>query len=194
MTITKETKIGWVGTGIMGQSMAMKIREAGYPLTVYNRTKSKAENLLKNGAVWADSPQEVAEKAEIVFFMVGYPSDVRETVLGKSGIFSASPSSCRIIVDMTTSSPSLAVEIEKESKQRNIISLDAPVSGGDIGARNGTLSIMAGGDKTAYDELLPLWNLMGKTLVYHGKAGSGQHAKMVNQTLIAGTIDRKSVV
>ncbi|MCL2744590.1 MAG: NAD(P)-dependent oxidoreductase [Planctomycetaceae bacterium] len=186
--ITKDTQIGWIGTGIMGLSMAMKIREAGYRLTVFNRTKQKAEALLANGAAWADSPREVAEKAEIVFLMVGYPGDVRETILGNNGLLSASPLCCRIIADMTTSSPSLAVDIEKECKKYNVVSLDAPVSGGDIGARNGTLSIMVGGDKSAFDELLPLWNLMGKTLVYHGQAGGGQHTKMVNQTLIAGTM------
>lgn len=187
LKINKDTKIGWIGTGIMGRSMAMKIHEAGYRLSVFNRTKSKAKNLIDAGAVWKDSPRKVAEASDIVFLIVGFPKDVRETVLGEVSILSGLKNG-GIVVDMTTSSPALAREIEMECRKKSIVSLDAPVSGGDVGARNGTLSIMIGGDEKTATDLMPLWNLMGQTVVYQGSSGSGQHAKMVNQTLIAGNM------
>jgi 3-hydroxyisobutyrate dehydrogenase len=171
----------------MGRSMALRILGAGYALNVFNRTKNKAADLLESGAVWYDSPKEIAQHSSIVFLMVGFPYDVRETVLGNNGVLEGMKPG-GIIVDMTTSSPSLAKEIETESRKKNIVSLDAPVSGGDLGARNGTLSIMIGGDESTAQSLEPFWNLMGKTIVYHGASGNGQHAKMVNQTLIAGNM------
>ena len=185
--LTIATPLGWIGTGIMGRSMARHLMNAGYPMSVYNRTKSKAAELLDVGAAWCDSPKEVARRSKIVFLMVGYPADVFETVLGSSGIL-AGLEPGGVVVDMTTSSPSLAREIETECRKKNIVALDAPVSGGDTGARNATLSIMIGGDRDMAEKLVPLWNLLGKTIVYQGPSGSGQHTKMVNQILIAGNM------
>ncbi len=185
MQITEQTRIGWIGAGIMGRSMAMHLRKAGYPLAVYNRTKSKADDLIAAGAVWKDTPVEVARCSDVVFLIVGFPQDVRQTILGKNGVLEGlAPGG--VVVDMTTSSPSLAREIEVYCRAKNVVALDAPVSGGDSGARNATLSIMIGGDEDTARALAPLWNLLGKTAVYQGPAGSGQHAKMVNQILIAG--------
>ncbi len=180
-------RLGWIGLGIMGRSMALHLLDAGYPLTVYSRTREKATPLLDKGAVWAESPKAVAESSEIVFSMVGYPTDVREVILGDDGVL-AGLRSGGIVVDMTTSSPTLAADIAEAARQRGVVALDAPVSGGDVGARNATLSIMIGGDEATAKRLEPLWNLLGKTIVYHGPSGSGQHAKMVNQTLIAGNM------
>lgn len=171
----------------MGLSMAKHLALSGYPLAVYNRTKNKAEELLQRGAAWCDSPREVARRCNIVFTMVGYPCDVEEVILGKDGVLQGiEPEG--IIVDMTTSSPELARKIAQEAAKKQVQSLDAPVSGGDSGARNATLSIMMGGDEQTAKALEPFWNILGKTVVYHGPAGSGQHAKMVNQTLIAGNM------
>ncbi|MDR0704404.1 MAG: NAD(P)-dependent oxidoreductase [Planctomycetaceae bacterium] len=181
------TTLGWIGAGIMGRNMARRLLNAGYPLNVYNRTKNKATELLNAGAVWYSSPKMVAQHSDIVFLMVGFPQDVRETILGRDGVLEGiKPHG--IIVDMTTSSPALAKEIETECRKKNVISLDAPVSGGDSGAKNATLSIMIGGHRQTAESLAPFWNLMGKTVVYHGASGNGQHAKMVNQTLIAGNM------
>ena len=187
--------IGWIGTGIMGCSMAMHILKGGYALNVFNRSESKAANLVQSGAIWRSSPREVAEHSDIVFLMLGYPHEVRETVNDiidgfKSGGHKPPGCSARpgVIADMTTSSPALAIEIEAMGQAHNITVLDAPVSGGDVGAKNATLSIMIGGDEKVANDLMPIWNLLGKTIVYHGTAGSGQHAKMVNQTLIAGNM------
>ncbi len=185
--LNSATPLGWIGTGIMGGSMASHLVQAGYPVSVFNRTRSKADDLISAGAAWCDSPKEVAARSKIVFLMVGYPADVRETILGAGGVLEGIlPGS--IVVDMTTSSPSLAREIEAECRKKNVTALDAPVSGGDVGARSATLSIMVGGDRKAFERLELLWNLMGKTIVYHGPAGNGQHAKMVNQILIAGNM------
>ena len=180
-------KIGWIGTGVMGRSMAGHVQAAGHELYVHNRTKAKAEELLKKGATWCDSPAETAAKSEILFSIVGLPSDVEETYLGKNGALSVK-GSCRIIVDMTTSRPSLAQIIEKEAAKKGIESLDAPVSGGDIGARDATLAIMVGGKKEIFERVLPLFQLMGKNLAYMGNAGAGQNTKMANQILVAGTM------
>lgn len=180
-------KIGWIGTGVMGSSMAGHIQAAGHALSVFNRTGSKAEILLKNGARWCDSPAQVAANAEVVFTMVGLPSDVEEVYLGDRGILSGQ-GPCRIVVDMTTSRPNLAQIIYREAAKREIQSLDAPVSGGDIGAREATLAIMAGGEKGVFDQMHPLFELMGKNISFMGGPGAGQHTKMCNQILVAGNM------
>lgn len=180
-------KIGWVGTGVMGKSMCAHILKAGYHISVYNRTKEKAKELIEGGAQWCSNPKEVAEICDIVFTIVGFPQDVEEVYLGENGILKGIREGS-IIVDMTTSEPSLAQKIYNEAKKKNVNSIDAPVSGGDVGAREGTLAIMAGGDKEVYNKVLPLFKLMGKNIAYMGKAGSGQHTKMSNQILIASTM------
>jgi len=180
-------KIGWIGTGIMGGPMAGHLQAAGHELYVFTRTRDKAELLLKNGAHWCKSPAEVADNSEIVFTMVAFPADVEEVYLGENGIFSIE-GSCRILVDMTTSRPILAQTISRTAEKRGIDSLDAPVSGGDIGARNATLAVMVGGKKAVFDTVLPLFQLMGKTISYMGGSGAGQHTKMCNQILVAGTM------
>lgn len=177
-------KIGWIGTGVMGRQMAGHLLSAGHELTVSNRTREKAGPHLERGAKWVATPREVAGECPIVFTMLGYPDDVREVVLGKSGVLS-SLARGGLIIDCTTSSPSLAVEIAAAAKAKGIDTLDAPVSGGDIGARNATLSFMVGGEQPAFDRAKPLFEKMGKTIVLQGGPGSGQHTKMVNQILIA---------
>jgi 3-hydroxyisobutyrate dehydrogenase len=179
-----KTKLGWIGTGVMGQSMAGHLLAKGYPVTVYSRTKAKAEALLAKGAKWADTPAEVAKNSDFVFTIVGYPSDVREVILGKDGALAGAKAGA-ILVDMTTSDPSLAVEIAEAAKAKGIHSVDAPVSGGDIGAREARLSIMIGGEKPVVDALQPLFEIMGKTIIHQGGPGAGQHTKLTNQILIA---------
>jgi len=180
-------KIGWIGTGIMGGSMAGHLQAAGHELYVFNRTKDKAESLLAKGAHWCKSPAEVIDNAETVFTMVALPIDVEEVYMGENGIFSTQ-GACRIVVDMTTSRPSLAQTIARTAEGRGMNSLDAPVSGGDIGARNATLAIMVGGKKGIFDTVLPLFQLMGQTISFMGGAGAGQHTKMCNQILVAGSM------
>ncbi len=182
-----KTRLGWIGTGVMGRSMAGHLLRAGFPLTVYNRTQSQAESLLAAGALWASSPKQVAETAEVIFTMVGFPADVRQVVLGPDGVL-AGCSPGKIIVDMTTSEPALAIEIAQRATQQGVVSLDAPVSGGDVGAREARLSIMIGGDPEASEALRPCFELLGQTIVYHGPPGSGQHAKLANQVLIASNM------
>jgi 3-hydroxyisobutyrate dehydrogenase len=179
-----ETRMGWVGTGVMGASMCGHLIDKGFSATVYNRTQSKAEPLLAKGAAWADSPKEVAELSDVVFTIVGFPRDVRKVILGAQGALAGSGEG-NILVDMSTSEPSLAIEIAEQAKAKGVYSVDAPVSGGDIGAREARLSIMIGGDKGAVEALQPCWEAMGKTIVHQGGPGAGQHTKMVNQTLIA---------
>jgi 3-hydroxyisobutyrate dehydrogenase len=179
-----ETKIGWIGLGVMGSSMCGHLVDKGFAATVYTRTKSKADPLLSKGAAWADSPKAVAEQSDVIFAIVGFPSDVREVMLGDNGALAGSASG-NVLVDMTTSEPSLAIEIYNASKEKGVSSVDAPVSGGDVGAKEARLSIMIGGEKDAVDALQPCWDAMGKTIVHQGGAGAGQHTKMVNQTLIA---------
>ena len=178
------TSLGWVGTGVMGSSMCSQLMEAGFDMTLYTRTRAKAAALLERGAAWADSPGAVAEASDVIFAIVGHPSDVRGVFLGADGVLSGC-SGGEIIVDMTTSEPSLAVEIAAAAAARGAAAIDAPVSGGDVGARSGTLSIMIGGDADAVEALEPCWAAMGRTWVRQGGPGAGQHAKMVNQTLIA---------
>ncbi len=183
----ESTRIGWIGTGVMGYSMCGHLLSAGYKTTVYNRSASKADGLIAKGATKAKTPGEVAAQSDIVFTMVGTPTDVREVILGEHGVLSG----CKpdtILVDMSTSQPSLAVEIAKKASMMGVTSVDAPVSGGDIGAKNALLSIMVGGDAGAFATLEPLFKLMGKTIVHQGGPGRGQHAKMVNQILVANNM------
>lgn len=179
--------IGWIGTGVMGSSMCMHIVKAGFNVFVYNRTREKASGLINKGAAWVDSAGEMAEKSDIIFSIVGYPKDVEDTILGKNGVLENMRNDS-IIVDMTTSSPVLAEKIYTKAKKKNVSALDAPVSGGDVGAVEGTLAIMVGGDFGAYKKALPFFRIMGKNIAYMGKAGNGQHTKMSNQILIAGTM------
>lgn len=183
----ENTVIGFIGTGVMGKSMAGHLLRAGYPLFVYNRTKEKAEELLRQGAEWARTPKEVAEKCNVIFTIVGYPKDVEEVYLGEEGIITNGKENT-YVVDMTTSTPTLAVNIYEEAKKKNIFALDAPVSGGDIGAKEARLSIMVGGDEEAFIALKPLFQLLGTNIVYQGKAGAGQHTKMCNQITIASNM------
>ena len=178
------TRIGWIGTGVMGSSMCGHLIDAGFSAIVFNRTKGKAQGLLDKGAAWANSPHEVAAASDVIFTIVGFPSDVRRVILGKDGALAGcKPGS--FIVDMTTSEPSLAVEIAEAAAKRDVETVDAPVSGGDVGAKEARLSIMIGGNKEVVDALAPCWGAMGKTIVYQGGPGAGQHTKMVNQILIA---------
>jgi 3-hydroxyisobutyrate dehydrogenase len=181
------TRIGWIGTGVMGRWMCEHAMNKGFTATVYNRSRDKAQPLLDKGAKFADTPKQVAEQSDVVFAIVGFPKDVREVFLGADGALAGSKPGT-ILVDMTTSEPGLAVEIHAAAKAKGVHSLDAPVTGGDIGAKNGTLSIMIGGDKAAVDAATPIFEAMGKTIVHHGAAGTGQHAKMVNQILISSTM------
>jgi 3-hydroxyisobutyrate dehydrogenase len=183
----RETKIGWIGTGVMGASMCGHLIAQGFSATVYNRTKERARPLLDKGANWADTPKAVAEASDVVFTIVGFPRDVRQVILGADGALAGSKKG-NILVDMTTSEPSLAVEIAEKAKAKGVHSIDAPVSGGDVGAREARLSIMIGGEAEVVEALRPCWEAMGKTIVRQGGPGAGQHAKMVNQTLIASNM------
>ena len=183
----QEITVGFIGIGVMGKSMASNLLHGGYNLHIYSRTKAKAEELLSKGAIWQESPAEVASASAIIITMIGYPKDVEEVYLGENGILQSAKKGS-IAIDMTTSSPQLAEQIYQEAKALDISVLDAPVSGGDIGAKEGTLSIMTGGDKEAFDCVRPLFEIMGKNIVYQGKAGSGQHCKMANQIAVASTM------
>lgn len=182
-----KTRIGWIGTGVMGRQMCGHLLRKGFSATVYTRTPEKARELLDQGATWAASPKELAQRSDVVFSIVGFPSDVREVMLGSNGALAgAAPGS--ILVDMTTSDPSLAVEIAASASAKGVHSVDAPVSGGDIGAREARLSIMIGGDSAVVESLRPCFEAMGKTILHQGGPGAGQHTKMVNQTLIASNM------
>ncbi len=184
---TSQTRIGWVGLGVMGSSMCGHLVDAGYPVTIYTRTRASADSLISRGAVWADTPADVARASDVTFAIVGFPADVREVFLGANGVLTAAASGS-IVVDMTTSEPQLAAEIADAAAERGVGALDAPVSGGDAGARNATLSIMVGGDAETVERVRPLFDVLGKTIVHQGSAGAGQHTKMVNQILIASTM------
>ena len=189
MTVPKvsplTTRIGWIGTGVMGASMCGHLIDRGFQTTVFSRSPEKAEPLLKKGATYAASPRAVAERSDIVFSTVGYPQDVRQVILQSEIGVLAGLKKGGTVVDMTTSEPTLAVEIYKAARGLGMHSLDAPVSGGDRGAREATLSIMIGGDKEVVESLQPCWEALGKTIVHQGAAGAGQHTKMVNQVLIS---------
>ena len=177
-------KIAFIGTGVMGASIVKHLLKAGHELTVYNRTKEKTDELVALGAKWAATPAEASEGQDIIFTMVGYPKDVEEVFTGEQGIFRTAKAGA-IAVDMTTSEPSLAKRLADIGRERSVHMMDAPVSGGDIGAKNGTLSIMIGGEEEIFDQLLPILQTFGTNIVYHGPAGAGQHAKMCNQIVIA---------
>lgn len=182
-----KTKVGFIGTGVMGKSMARHLMKAEYQVYVYTRTKEKAMDLLEEGAMWRGNPAELASEADIIITMVGYPRDVEEVYLGEYGLLKhAQPGT--YFIDMTTSTPTLAKKIYEEAKKRNMYALDAPVSGGDVGARQGTLTIMVGGDEEAFNDCLPLLHLLGKNVILQGEAGAGQHTKMCNQIAIASNM------
>ncbi|MEI4769731.1 NAD(P)-dependent oxidoreductase [Psychrobacillus sp. FJAT-51614] len=182
--MTNKLKIGFIGTGVMGKSLVKHLLNAGHEVVIYTRTKEKAEELIKLGATWASTPREIASTSQIVFTMVGYPYDVEEVYLGEQGILTVDNAGL-IVIDMTTSTPTLAQRIDKIAKEKGMLSLDAPVSGGDIGAQLGKLSIMCGGEKDTFEKVLPVLNLFGETVLYQGPAGAGQHTKMCNQITIA---------
>jgi len=186
------TAVGFIGLGIMGTSMAGHIQAAGYPLHVYNRSPDKARALVDAGATWHDDVASLTRACDVVITMVGYPADVEQVYFGgaagpETGV-AANLKPGAVAIDMTTSSPRLADRVATVAAERGAAALDAPVSGGDVGARDATLAIMVGGDQAAYDRVLPLLRTMGKTIVRLGPAGAGQHTKMVNQTVIAGSI------
>jgi 3-hydroxyisobutyrate dehydrogenase len=182
-----KTRIGWIGTGVMGRWMCEHAIKKGFAATVYNRSKDKLQPLLDLGAKAADTPKAVAQQSDIVFAIVGFPKDVREVFLGADGALAGSKSGT-VLVDMTTSEPTLAKEIYEAAKAKGVAALDAPVSGGDVGAKNAALSIMIGGDKDAVAAVQPVFEAMGKTIVHQGPAGAGQHTKMVNQILISSNM------
>jgi 3-hydroxyisobutyrate dehydrogenase len=182
-----EVKIGWIGTGIMGAPMAMHLVDAGYDVSVYSRTKSKSEKLITRGCDWYDTPSAIAENCQVIFTIVGYPQDVEEVYFGRDGIIQTIQENA-VAIDMTTTLPALAVKIHQAAREKGAWSIDAPVSGGEIGAINGALSVMIGGDEEVVNQVLPILEKFSKKMVYQGKAGSGQHTKMCNQITIAGTM------
>lgn len=188
MALAKEqTVIGFIGIGVMGKSMARHLLKAGYELYVYTRTKAKADELLAEGAKWAETPKEIAEYANVIITMIGYPSDVEEVYLGEQGLITNGKPGTYVL-DMTTSKPSLAEKIYHAAKEKGMSALDAPVSGGDIGARDAKLSIMVGGAEEDFAVIRPILEVMGNQIVYQGPAGAGQHTKMCNQITIASNM------
>ena len=180
-------KIGFIGVGIMGKSMVRNLRKAGYEVAIYTRTKAKAEDVIAEGAVWCDTAAECAKGRDVVITIVGYPKDVEEVYFGDNGIIAnADPGT--YVIDMTTTSPRLAVRIWEEAEKAGLHAVDAPVTGGDTGAKAGTLTILAGGKKEDFDACVPVFEAMGKNINYEGKAGNGQHTKMCNQIAIAGAL------
>lgn len=186
-TVDQNTSIGFIGSGIMGRSMAGHLLAAGYPLHVHTRTRSKADPLLERGAVWHDTAGALAAQCEVIFTIVGFPSDVEAVYFGDAGLL-ARISSGAILVDMTTSSPELAVRIAEAAEAKRGHALDAPVSGGDKGAREAVLSIMVGGAREAFERVRPLLECMGRNIVHQGPPGSGQHCKLCNQITIAANM------
>lgn len=180
-------KIGFIGVGIMGKSMVRNLRKAGYEVAIYTRTKAKAEDVIAEGAVWCDTAAECAKGRDVVITIVGYPKDVEEVYFGDNGIIAnADPGT--YVIDMTTTSPRVAVRIWEEAEKAGLHAVDAPVTGGDTGAKAGTLTILAGGKKEDFDACVPVFEAMGKNINYEGKAGNGQHTKMCNQIAIAGAL------
>ena len=187
ITDKARAKIGWIGTGIMGAPMAGYLGDAGYDVGVYNRTKEKAEPLLTKGCRWYETPAEMAQKCNIIFTIVSYPRDVEEVYFGAAGIFKTVKEHS-VLIDMSTTLPGLAVRIDEACRKIGAHAVDAPVSGGQVGAQNGTLSVMIGGEKNIVERIMPIMGEFSKNKVYQGKAGSGQHTKMCNQIVVAGTI------
>ena len=187
MITPSQTRIGWIGTGVMGSSMCGHLLRAGYPVTLHSRTKSKAIALLDLGATWAENPGAVAAESDLLFTMVGFPQDVRTVYFGEEGILSGAQPG-RVLVDMTTTDPSLSREIAEHATAKGLSTIDAPVSGGDVGARNATLSIMVGGGSETVQAVMPLFELLGKKIVHQGGPGTGQQTKLCNQIVIAGTM------
>jgi 3-hydroxyisobutyrate dehydrogenase len=181
------TSIGWIGTGVMGAPMCGHLITTGYRVTVYSRTRTKAQPLLDRGAHWAESPRATATASDVLFTMVGFPQDVRQVYFGADGIFAGARAGT-ILIDMTTTQPSLSREMTDAAAARGLYAIDAPVSGGDVGARKARLSIMVGGEKQAVQAVMPLFEILGKKIVHQGGPGSGQHAKLCNQIVIAGTM------
>lgn len=180
-------KIGFIGIGVMGDGMVKNLLKKGHQVTVYTRTKAKAQGVLDQGAVWADSAAQCVQGAQAVITIVGYPKDVEQVYFGPQGILENAPKGA-VLVDMTTTSPKLSQKIYQAAKEKGLAALDAPVSGGDAGAQAGTLAIMVGGDKDAFDKMTPVFEAMGQNIRYEGGPGCGQHAKMANQIAIAGTL------
>ena len=185
--VSNTTRIGWIGTGVMGHSMCGHLLAEGYRTTIYSRTREKAAGLLERGATWADSPRAVAQSSDVVFTMVGFPADVRAVYFEPDGILAGARQGA-VLVDMTTTEPTLAREIEAAARKAGASAVDAPVSGGDVGARNRALSIMIGGEPEAVDAVMPLLQILGRNIVHQGSPGAGQHTKMCNQIVIAGTM------
>ncbi len=177
-------RIAFIGTGVMGASIVKHLLQNGHEVTVYTRTKEKAEPLIVLGASWASSPAEAFKDKDIALTMVGYPADVEEVYFGENGLFQTAEAG-NIVIDMTTSEPTLAKKIYAHAQTLGVEALDAPVSGGDVGAQNGTLSIMVGGDQMTFNRAVPVLQQFGANIVYQGEAGAGQHAKMCNQIVIA---------
>lgn len=180
-------KIAWIGVGIMGKSMVRNLMKAGFDLHIYARTRAKVEEVIKDGAVFHDTIADCVKGCEAVVTMVGYPKDVEEVYFSPGAILEAAEPGA-LLIDMTTTSPALAEKLYAEGKERGYRVVDAPVTGGDTGAKNGTLSILVGGDKEDYETCMPLFQAMGTNINYQGEAGCGQHAKMANQIMIAGTL------
>jgi 3-hydroxyisobutyrate dehydrogenase len=180
-------KVGWIGTGVMGRSMCGHLLKAGFAVSIFTRTKDKAADLLGMGGSWCATPRETAQASDFIFTMVGFPSDVREVYFDTNGILAGARPGA-ILCDMTTSEPSLAVRIAEEAARKSVASLDAPVSGGDVGAREAKLAIMVGGDKKTFDAVMPLFQKMGETISLMGGPGAGQHTKMANQIVISGNM------
>ncbi|MFD2932792.1 NAD(P)-dependent oxidoreductase [Spirosoma flavum] len=183
----KNKIIGVIGTGLMGNPMAKHLLTAGYTVNIHNRTKSKADSLIGMGATWFDTPAALPQKSDIIITMIGFPKDVDECYFGVDGIFQGIKPGA-VLIDMTTTKPSLAIRISEQASTVGVDFIDAPVSGGEVGAINGTLSIMIGGEKEVVDTMMPIFEVFGKNRVYQGPAGSGQHTKMCNQITIAGTL------
>ncbi|HKQ36027.1 MAG TPA: NAD(P)-dependent oxidoreductase [Nitrospiraceae bacterium] len=187
LAIPLATRIGWIGAGVMGSSMCGHLLTAGYHVTVHSRTRSKAQPLLDRGAQWAESPRAVTAESDVLFTMVGVPQDVRAVYFDETGVMAGARSGM-ILIDMTTTDPSLSREIAAAASAKVLSAIDAPVSGGDVGAKNATLSIMVGGDRKAVQAVMPLFELLGKMIVHQGGPGTGQQAKLCNQIVIAGTM------
>lgn len=187
MITPSQTKIGWIGTGVMGSSMCGHLLAAGYRVTLHSRTKAKAQPLLDLGATWAETPRAVAVDSDILFTMVGFPQDVRHVYFDETGILAGAQPGA-VLVDMTTTDPALSREVDERARTKGLSAIDAPVSGGDVGARNATLSIMVGGNRNAVQTVMPLFELLAKKIVHQGGPSTGQQAKLCNQIVIAGTM------